>query len=200
MVDCTQINNEPSARPLKYRAPTFCWASVDGTIDMGPIRDEGLLVEVVQVRIQHVTDDVTGLVSGGTLTLRCCVRQLHLRRMLIGGNRTSWTMTINGEDVRRKLDRPMVILDVDQPDFEEENRLGQLFCVPSTTPTERYPYIFTLLLKCVDPERGLYHRFGLVWTSKADLFEILLGHDVNEANLPCLSYDEESQLHVILLE
>jgi len=42
--DCKQANGLPSRRPHNYRAPSWSWASVDGSGTAGPIISSGILI------------------------------------------------------------------------------------------------------------------------------------------------------------
>ena len=70
-----QTYRYPSFRPTVYRAPSFSWASVEGAISMaGP--SANTLVEVLDVRLDFVSKDVTGMVREGSLLLRGQVRNI----------------------------------------------------------------------------------------------------------------------------
>ena len=60
-----------------------------------------------------------------------------------------------------------------------------------------------LLLKCVDREKGEFHRFGLASLNvkdKPDLWKLVQEYDQEEADLPCAEYHAESHLHTIILK
>ena len=70
-----QANGEPAYRPKTYRAPTWSWASVEGTIEIFPEvhLEEGRWVELCQVSEAKTTplgEDTTGQVSDGFIKLR----------------------------------------------------------------------------------------------------------------------------------
>jgi hypothetical protein len=76
--DCRQIDNTPSVRPEKYRAPSFSWASVDGIIRTGGFSDEKFLIDITEVSISPATADLTGLVNQGFLRIRGILKELQL--------------------------------------------------------------------------------------------------------------------------
>lgn len=70
-----QANGEPSYRPETYRAPSWSWASVEGTIEMLPeIRPEEErrveLCRVLEAKTTPLGEDTTGQVSDGYIRLR----------------------------------------------------------------------------------------------------------------------------------
>ncbi len=70
-----QANGEPTYRPDAYRAPSWSWASVEGSIEMFPeaVPQEERWVELCQVleaKTSPLGEDTTGQVSGGSIKLR----------------------------------------------------------------------------------------------------------------------------------
>lgn len=70
-----QANGEPTYRPEKYRAPSWSWASVEGTIEIFPevYPEEERWVELCQVLEAKTTplgEDTTGQISDGYIKLR----------------------------------------------------------------------------------------------------------------------------------
>lgn len=61
-------------RPRQYRAPSWSWASVNSAVSsLAPeimYSNEGRLASVASVVVKHLTDDDTGQVESGALTLR----------------------------------------------------------------------------------------------------------------------------------
>lgn len=61
-------------RPRQYRAPSWSWASVDSTVSylrLGDLYDnEGRVASIASKEVTHLTDDDTGQVVSGVLTLR----------------------------------------------------------------------------------------------------------------------------------
>ena len=70
-----QANGEPTYRPETYRAPSWSWASVEGTIELFPevYPEEERWVEICQVveaKITPLGEDTTGQVNDGYIKLR----------------------------------------------------------------------------------------------------------------------------------
>ena len=59
-------------RPPNYRAPSWSWASIDGNIIFEDERDNEdhiILVEIFDTHISFLTDDTTGQVTAGSLSV-----------------------------------------------------------------------------------------------------------------------------------
>ena len=93
-----------SARPEKYRCPSFSWASIDGIIVPALADDEGILIKVKDVCITYMTEDKTGLVKDGYIIVQGTLKCLKLGR-LIGFRSLAWRMTVNGTEVKQVGDR-----------------------------------------------------------------------------------------------
>ena len=70
-----QANGEPTYRPQTYRAPSWSWASVEGTIitfpEVRPEEDRWLeLCQVLEAKTTPLGEDTTGQVSDGYIRLR----------------------------------------------------------------------------------------------------------------------------------
>ena len=76
----------PGTRPLKYRAPSWAWASVDPQTDRsltaGRYYDVGILAEDVEVNVESLGRDTTGQIIGGYLRIRgpLCTAQFQPRK------------------------------------------------------------------------------------------------------------------------
>ena len=191
-----QANHEPSVRSAEYRAPSFTWASVDGCISPGDFTDKGILIEVVDVKVDYVTDDVTGPVNGGFLRLKGTLKKLKLERDM---DTVTWITIVNGVEVQWKNSRPAIFLDVDQADFEEQNQRESLYFMPARAPFDRYQFFMGLILESVREESARFRRLGVLMTSKQMLMQILLDPHDDEKYLPCEECDGRSRRHTISL-
>lgn len=195
-----QANNEPSVRPAEYRAPSFSWASVDGCISPGDFTDKGILLEVVDVKLDYVTEDVTGPVKGGSLQVKGSLMKLKLEH---DTDAMTWTTIVNGVEVRWENSRPAILLDVDETGFEHQNALESLYFMPARAPVDRYQFLMGLLLERVakegDASAAQFRRLGVLMTSKQMLMLILLAPHDDAKDLPCEGYDECTRRHTITL-
>jgi Heterokaryon incompatibility protein (HET) len=198
--DCKQINHEPSAHASVYRAPSFSWASVDGNISGGQLTDEGMLIDVVEINIEHETNDVTGLIKSGFLRLKGTLKLLKLAWDMFT---ETWVMTVNGTDLLPRMETererlgPLVFLDVNQPDFNELNERDALFCMPARAPMEQWTLLVCLIFEKVEGQNGTFRRLGISMTGNKELVNMLLTTHENEASLPCEQYGEDSRRHTI---
>lgn len=95
-----------SERTSTYRAPSWSWASVDAPIFL-PRPTDGTreafypLVEVLNVKVELLTDDPMGQVTSGSLTLWCHLIELEVQSLLTsrygGGDAGDETILVNGE-------------------------------------------------------------------------------------------------------
>lgn len=70
-------------RPKKYQAPSWSWASVNGqifTTRVWPIKSEKVVADVLEARVELVSDDPTGPVRAGYLRLRGCLAPVTVRK------------------------------------------------------------------------------------------------------------------------
>jgi hypothetical protein len=197
--DCKQINNEPSQRPREYRAPSFSWASVDGMISPADITDKGVLVEVQEVKLHHVTEDKTGLVEGDYLRLSGTLERLKIVRHPLG---QTWIMVVNGVEARRREGEewnrlgPLVRLDVHQADFDESNEKQSLYCMPARAPYERWSFLSCLILEPTEEEAGTFRRIRTAFSDEPEVMQLFLDYCDNEADLPCEHYDQDTHKHL----
>lgn len=68
------------SRPHTYRAPSWCWASLDGAIEPGVPCRTTVFYKVEDVQLDHATTDTTGAIRGGRLWLRGLVHRLAVTR------------------------------------------------------------------------------------------------------------------------
>lgn len=193
-----QSNGQPSVRPDEYRAPSFSWASIEGCISAGTPVEEGILISVKELSIDHVTEDITGLVKGGFLVLEGALKRLALRRPSVSVD--MWLVNVNGKDLLRHTDEEwgptslLVHLDVDQADFEVENVGQTLYCVPARQPDGRHwSFLVCLILEHLGD--GSFRRLGKIWTDEAEEIDFVLGRGEDESLMPCQAYNAESGRH-----
>ncbi|KAM5374780.1 hypothetical protein ACJZ2D_006274 [Fusarium nematophilum] len=198
--ECSQADGSPSVRPQPYRAPSFSWASVDGLMFGAPSTDVGMLIEVVDLHLDYVTDDATGLVKGGHLDLKGRLRPFEMA-VQYADTQQQLLMRVGGVLVRDsdKSDfeaGPLIMLDVSQERFDLENEDGMLFYVPTREQADLGDYVNYLLLCSVDKSAGTFRRIGIVSTGSAEEIQMLdwaacpVGQD-----LPCLGFADG--LHTI---
>lgn len=199
--DQSQSDYEPAKRSTQYRAPTFSWASVDGVITPGPPSEQDLLIEVVEVDIQYATGDRTGLVSGGSILLRCQLQRIEFMRN--PAYNKNYVLKINGVEARPEKDKgwarrgPLIKLDEHESYFDpalaDQNTL---FCVPAHVWGDS-EWLSVILLQLVNADQGQYRRFGLAMSNVPHDIEVMRRRPPEKLHLPVLS--EEDDLAVIRL-
>lgn len=196
--DCRQIDNSPSVRPLKYRAPSWSWASVDGIIRPGGFADDGILIDVVDVSVNPRTSDPTSIIESGYLRICGVLKELRLERHEFLEN--NWWMTVNGVEVRKKGEEewnqfgPLVHLDVDETDLSEMK-----YCLPVREPSEYNTSVAGLILELTGKATGQFRRIGIFQATDEELFPLILARNKSESTMPCESFDAMTQKHTICI-
>jgi hypothetical protein len=85
------------ARPKEYVAPSWSWASMTGRIQpfiyIRP--DNPTVIQILDVRVETVTSDLMGQVSGGFLKLRGWLKKVSLKED------KSWTMRFDAPQIAK---------------------------------------------------------------------------------------------------
>ncbi|KAK1982969.1 heterokaryon incompatibility protein [Colletotrichum cereale] len=172
-----QVDGSPSTRPDIYRAPSFSWASVDGSVKTAPSTDANLLIEVVGFHVDYVSVDTTGLVKGGYIDLKGQVKpfEMVVRYTL---ELQQLFLLVDGIVVKDPLKKdwengPLVHLDVGQKSFDEENDKKMLYYVPAQKQENLGNHVSYLLLVALDEGRSTFRRIGIAVTAEAAEIEIL---------------------------
>ncbi|KAF4925691.1 hypothetical protein CGCVW01_v003441 [Colletotrichum viniferum] len=173
----SQIDGSPSVRPELYRAPTFSWASIDGRINTAGPSKENLLIEVFDLHLDHVSQDTTGLVTGGYLDLKCQPGSFQMMVNYIGELQQLF-LKVGGTIVKSKHKKDwdngvLVHLDVGQKSFDNENTAGSLYYVPSQEQTTADDPLSYLLLVAVDETQTTFRRIGIAVTAEAEEIGLL---------------------------
>ncbi|KAI4186060.1 MAG: hypothetical protein L6R41_003717 [Letrouitia leprolyta] len=183
----------PNNRPTNYRAPSFSWASVDGSITLGRLSDDCSLCSIEDVSIEYCTEDTTGLVEGGYMIIKGTLKCLYLRST---GKPGSYLMKVNGQ----VINNGKTWLDVCKVDYNAESDAQKLFVLPIRGPLDGHPSwtspsIAGLVLRHqVD---GVFFRLGTWSTDIADEINVIQGNHNNETSLPCLAYNSHDHEHTI---
>ncbi|KAF2016812.1 heterokaryon incompatibility protein [Aaosphaeria arxii CBS 175.79] len=194
-----------ASRPQKYRCPSWSWAAVDGGINPGlpDVDTASLLIEVVDFKVDYLTNDNTSLVQDGWLHLRGVLKQLKLIRH--GPLKTrgygDWNMLVNGQhisvltDSAYKEPQPHVKLDAFYDQFEEQNAKETLYCMPARVRPGADGSIYALILEVEDPQRGVYRRIGLARGWGEEMKGKMLACSGEEDQFPCEQF--HNGLHMI---
>jgi len=79
-----QSNSEPARKPCAYRAPSWSWLSLDGSIFYEWEADEKayrIFANIISAKVDLVTKNVTGQIKGGYIKLRGCIRLANWHRV-----------------------------------------------------------------------------------------------------------------------
>ncbi|KAH7074856.1 heterokaryon incompatibility protein-domain-containing protein [Paraphoma chrysanthemicola] len=203
----SEIDCIPAVRPITYRAPSWSWASLDGSIimDAGAYNASWPAMLAREVHLEFVTEDTTGAIKSGWLDLTGCLKPMRLVKT---GLNAYWTVVLGdmvsdeSTDVYANCDGigQSVKLDVAPSDdgiIHADNAARRLYFMVGKEITGQAPLVAILLLRLVDEEEQLFERIGIAWGINAydrELFLADLGEDVRK-KLPCRSY--ENGFHTI---
>lgn len=177
------------SRSAKYRAPTWSWASIDGPIQWLMGLNYGF--DVADVKLENMTENVTGQIRYGHLDLRGFLFPLQLSTNSRGGFRSS--AKVGGA----VLDGLVIAPDsaaVDTNAVVASTLAGDVFIMPCSFDAVNVKYD-GFILHCVDRLNGTFERLGV-------LFHIPPAKDggcwnpsdeysnTEKASWPCLSYED----------
>lgn len=97
MANLPRDKDLPSTKPQHYRAPTWSWASIDAGIVHHHYEalELEVMITVQEASVQCLTDDPTGQVSGGHISLRGMVLNAEYRK----GKRILWQIRAGTTEV-----------------------------------------------------------------------------------------------------
>jgi hypothetical protein len=201
-----------------YRAPSWSWASVDGPIEWTSVSDGWKFFEIIDVSLQHETDDIMGLLKGGWLDVKGQLKPASVTfsdhhqekpstgRWMIDIDPTCSTDPVliqrlpswNSESMHVMLDVPVL----DPRHFSDDNAKGRFFYMPVAQGqpwTDDHQFVYAWLLRLVDKQSGTFKRIGMVQNNpivpgvkvEVDIAVLLaeLKETVKET-LPCVKYED----------
>jgi hypothetical protein len=165
-------------RPTPFRAPTWSWASTDNSIIMsGPYYPKGnfFQMSVISVRCDLATDDPTGAVSGGQLTVSgklIKAEYIYASHSLVdpsNGSVVLDSLYIGGQHFTVKADVDLTRLTSEGiPDIQEVYCLllgafGESIPLPPGSPLAKPQKELSMLIlqKCPDDREG-FERIGIL--------------------------------------
>ncbi|KAK1448503.1 hypothetical protein CCUS01_11602 [Colletotrichum cuscutae] len=131
------VSTPSGSPPIAYRASSQPWAAVDVLVAPGKLyKPDRLLIKVEDYQIEYVTDEKTGLISGGWLRLWGILKQMKLYRREGPHRRDDdhhkqvWNIVVNGLNPREEQRENHVKLDMFLDNFDEQNDNSILYCMP----------------------------------------------------------------------
>lgn len=186
----------PRRSRTDYRAPSFSWASVDAIVRYsGFIEEENVIISIMDVKLDFVTDDFTGLCRSGHLVFQGRLqRAIFTHKPRKAGDRT---LRITGSD---GVLLGMTNLGLDElPSYFEPVGRHDLYGVAwafhpdeflseGPQPTIEVEYI---LFHAVDPGVGVFQRIGsATYTCYDEDRKSCLSAGPEAAYYPCLMYKD----------
>ena len=153
-----------------YIAPSWSWASINLPIDNWSLHSSTILFEIVDVRLQHATEDVMGRVTGGWLKLRGHLKSMSLN---LDQDEEEWRASASRFESMPYLFS--ILLDDPPRDprtFDDDNAKGRLFYMPAASFVEwdKKKKVVVILFRTVHRESGVFTRLGVakVLNEKSD--------------------------------
>lgn len=193
---------EPSGRAVEYRAPSFSWASIDGAVSPSSVDGSKPLTRILDVNLEYLSDDTTGLIKSGSLVLECDLHKVTLTPNPHPKLHHLFIMTINGKEVRQpdgpewERSGPVLTLD-DEVEVFDPSKSEDIYLLPARIWEDEKPMLTILLLELVDRAEATYRRIGIANAPKEIEIEMLTRPDDEAASLPALFY--QSGRHSIRL-
>lgn len=196
----------PSVRPEMYRAPSFSWASVDGKINFSHSTAKDIFIRVEEVHLEHVTNDTTGLATGGHIKVRGVLRPFkYVFHPGVPGQTEPidlkrWQVIVNDMPVeyfsteRGITQSPIVKFDVNDIDIAVQNEAGSMFYLRS----QGGRYDQYLLLLRVDQDSNTFRRIGVMFTFEPQLVAMLNYTPKRGSVMPGGTNDDGSEILKII--
>ena len=195
-------------RPEKYRAPSWSWASVDGSVNPGLARKGPEFRYVVEdVQLSYLTEDKTGEVTGGWLRLRGTLLETELVRVSRRCGMPVWMLNLEGLSFFGEKSaawdlNPLVHLDVAQDDFTRERDEHLLYSMVAWIYSEgEVVSTLALLFRLVDREKGVFQRLGIIHMM-GDVMQravLELKRGLDKPRLPSVELHDDGQHSIIVI-
>ena len=169
----TELRDSLPRSRVEYRAPSWSWASVEGTITF-PQMSGGFyepLINVVEANLAYLNDqDVTGGLVGGSIKIRCRPHTLFLGELEEDGSFSALTISGRILDITRDESSRFLSPEMSYQELKDHNRRHELYCVASRATKEE---LCGIVLENCKPDT-FYHRVGsfVVDTSGAHYREV----------------------------
>jgi hypothetical protein len=168
-------------RPPAYRAPSWSWASVDGEVWFDEIsHDLEMEAEIVDLHIEHATEDGTGQILSGWLNLKGSLQSVQLEHNTPSGE--GWMMNVQDGD--EGIFNIVAFFDdasMQNNIIVQQSAAAKYFCMHLATD-------WYMILRPVDHTNTLYERIGLAYYYTRNPGEKL------KESLPRLRYHDRKQI------
>jgi len=159
-----------SRRSATYVAPTWSWASAIHAVMFGVATIQKVEVQVVDIYLDHFSEDPTGAITSGYLDLKGWLRPVSFLRIAEAENATSWVrwQITSCEDLEDDYWKgaenfeSLVFFDDDQRRHEAETKTKSFYCMLGGSRNDQlHITLMCLLLEMVDQVQGVYERVGM---------------------------------------
>lgn len=211
-------------RVSPYRAPSWSWAAVDGSIKYWAVsrgwrRSSQCCITVLDTQLVQPSGDCTGPTTGGYLELRGTLGKamivstdtmanprIHIQRLSQGDEKAQGVLHSNGVEFDSNFYVRLHAPDDDFPEGLEDQRAINFLVVNVNLPPEvswRLRSLYILLLVPVPEEMGSFRRVGMSSaylhgsSSPSNIEDILELMRQGNVDIPCRDYKDG--LHTIWL-
>lgn len=212
----SKITESDHTRYGTYTAPTWSWASINGTVWI-PFESDRIeyRYNVDDYKLEYATEDKMGAIRAGWLRLSGQLRPLKLLRKISNEFASDkeniiWSLVIDNIEydphhyiAEQPGGLPLLVVHLDESpvDFGTENESGSLYCMLATHHLfnevgDRCNMWDFLLFQLVDATRGTFRRIGLARTRTGDVGDpypagiLVHGPSVQPRLLPCAAYED----------
>ena len=169
----TELRDSFPRRLVRYRAPSWSWASVEGAIEF-PQMSGGFhepLIDVMEANLALLNDqDVAGGLVGGSIKIKCQPHPLFLGELR--EDETFSALTISGRTFHITRDESSCFLspEMSYQELQNHNKRHELYCVACCATKEE---LCGIVLTNCEPD-NFYRRVGsfVVDTSGAHYREV----------------------------
>jgi hypothetical protein len=190
------------SRPDVYRAPSWSWVAVEGSVmyqHPDILERTQPVCSIVDVELLYSTDDDTGPVEGGFLRLRGVLKPLSLvlhyrdkERSFCYGD--VWSVTVDGTCISVPSEwwnlQPRIMFDPPFADSKWQDQPGSLYFMSVRASLGGNHDVFILLFEVIYRERGIYRRIGFGHGWGQSIEEALCGKHTAEVSFPCEKYED----------
>ena len=189
--------NKPVARPQDYRAPSWSWASIDGSVSPHydyQTRGKSQLISVDAVHVEPSTADVTGALSDGWLHLRGFLKRIQLVRNSTMGWNLALGGLVVGED-RSKAIMLWTAVFFDTADYDDSQQRSEYSLFGMIASDDKDLSAQLLLFQVLNMEAGIFHRVGMALVGDKTFRTRLKERSQTDEGLSCVQYKDG--LHLI---
>lgn len=191
---CRQGDGSPSFRPETYRAPSFSWMSVEGSINAGveDKSDENANDILVRLLSLDVSESRGVIAPGASIRIECSIKPMKIRRH-VSSSGVLWLARFRHG--KPQLGWALSLVCTVLMDEDKDYGDSVFYCM---TIRKRYAenFVAGLVLEETGGVEGEFRRVGYFQAGGEDK-QLLTNPYVDEGDFPCEKYDAMAKRHTI---